>query len=474
MDPADPSSPIQELQTNDSRTSVGARSTGPSSRLRPPVNLPALVPRMPHANVLLHSHPDARAPPSVPPQTPLLRRPCECAAYDLDAMPSLRPAASTAHSPSRGGRRFARAGGPVTDHPDPGDLPPSPSAVLADSGTFTSQKSATWDWLPRSSMRPTKTPRPHEQALAVREWVSIPDANLPGPWTCNWACWPFWTHPCPLEVELAARYALGAPLAPVMFSSFDATTVFACAARRHFYLYYQPLPSVRTPPPVTLVVFEGLFPSVEAFIEGADWNRVQELTPSRSWTFPRTCQFPLVSSGGKFRVAEDEPYPKRTLWDMCPPPGTYGYTPRTFDAVQNPKLSLDSTASASGRARLKRNSLSRGRCQVEQYRLRARLHGLIPAMFVPLGPWRGDTVLCPPGGAGTYYLYWNEIRRTGEEWGEWDGEMYKFDGLYASVAHFVRVADWNRLEKIPVNEPRLEDHFYWPPGYDPPDARYGL
>ncbi|KAJ7675527.1 hypothetical protein B0H17DRAFT_1334572 [Mycena rosella] len=113
-------------------------------------------------------------------------------------------------------------------------------------------------------MRPTKTPRPHEQALAVREWVSIPDVNLPGPWTCNWACWPFWTHPRPLEVELAARYALGRR-----------------SRQRQFYLYYQPLPAVRMPPPVTLVVFEGVFQSVEAFIEGADWNRVQELAPVR-------------------------------------------------------------------------------------------------------------------------------------------------------------------------------------------------
>ncbi|KAJ7675517.1 hypothetical protein B0H17DRAFT_1207558 [Mycena rosella] len=348
-------------------------------------------------------------------------------------------------------------------------------------------------------MRPTKTPRPHEQALAVREWVSIPDANLPGPWTCNWACWPFWAHPRPLEVELAARYALCAPLAPVMFSSFDGTTVFACGARRQFYLYYQPLPSVRTLPPVTLVLFEGVFPSVEAFIEGADWNRVQELAPvcepepQPDVASPHV-KFPLVSSGGKFRMAADEPYPKRTLWDMCPPPGTYGYTPRIFDAVHSPetlaRLYRVSEWPRTPEAQLPKPwSANWGGfelCGSAWYAEQAvgqveavsaygpDFMGVIPAMFVPLGPWRGDTVLCPPGGAGTYYLYWNEIRRTGEEWGEWDGEMYKFDGLYASVAHFVRVADWNRLEKIPVSEPGLEYHFYWPPGHDLPDARFGL
>jgi hypothetical protein len=43
--------------------------------------------------------------------------------------------------------------------------------------------------------------------------------------------------------------------------------------------------------------------------------------------------------------------------------------------------------------------------QVEQ----GELAGFVPAVFEPQDPHRGDTVLCPPGGAGTYYL-WESAR----------------------------------------------------------------
>lgn len=79
------------------------------------------------------------------------------------------------------------------------------------------------------------------------------------------------------------------------------------------------------------------------------------------------------------------------------------------------------------------------------------LRRVVPALFHPLSPRIGaareDVVLCPPGGAGTYYLWWNEdFREARPE----VGEMLRFEGLYASVAHFVRTADWNRLEGVPL------------------------
>jgi len=61
--------------------------------------------------------------------------------------------------------------------------------------------------------------------------------------------------------------------------------------------------------------------------------------------------------------------------------------------------------------------------------------------------------MCPPGGAGTYYVWYNENRNQEGPWGPWAGDMQRFEGVYASLEHFVRTADWNRLEGVPYREP---------------------
>jgi hypothetical protein len=102
-----------------------------------------------------------------------------------------------------------------------------------------------------------------------------------------------------------------------------ATTVFACATTGKFYLYYGQWAS--TTQPEEVYAFEGAFPSVEAFIEQADWNRMEQMKlpgwvdnkpsskkpilpqPSTEATAniaPST--LPLTSKSG-FRVAAHEP-----------------------------------------------------------------------------------------------------------------------------------------------------------------------
>ncbi|KAJ7274799.1 hypothetical protein C8J57DRAFT_1312763 [Mycena rebaudengoi] len=306
---------------------------------------------------------------------------------------------------------------------------------------------------------PPQADRSRERA---RNWISIPDANLPEPWTCNWAHWPYWAGVRPLEAALPARYALSnAPLTPVMFNSSNraATTVFACATTGKYYLYYRrwALPKLTE----EVHAFEGAFSSVEAFIEQADWNRMKRMNPAR-WddkaTVASTIAPPLLLINNRgFRVAAHEPYPRRTLWDMCPPPGTFGYVQREIDYIglhEIPRVSewpcipdseLPVPWSCEWHAFV--DSLDwydePQSNMVETYG--HALAGFVPALCEHMDCHRGDTVLCPPGGAGTYYLWKTETR----EWTPTSpSAMQRFHGVFASLEHFVRTADWNRLEGV--------------------------
>ncbi|KAJ6552262.1 hypothetical protein DFH09DRAFT_1366368 [Mycena vulgaris] len=314
---------------------------------------------------------------------------------------------------------------------------------------------ATWDYRPRRIRKPCETTRPYERD--------------------------------PLEAVLALRHGISdRRLTPIMFNSFDQTTVFACAESKRFYLYYGPTGwvQVQWPSEETMLSFDGVYPSVDAFFEEADWNRMERVhavggvaDPISIARLPSSdATLHLISAKG-LRVTADEPYSRRTLWDMCPPPGAYMYEPREEDHFEYtpdesdhlgvrewpyiPESQLPEPWSCEWYTFVARDDwydLEPGQQGqediVEMYG--PDLGGLVPAMFQPQRNWRGNTVLCPPGGAGTYYLWWSEIRQPDGIWGPIIGEGHRFAGLYASVEHFVRAADWNHLESVPYSQSWLE------------------
>ncbi|KAJ7468715.1 hypothetical protein FB451DRAFT_1560406, partial [Mycena latifolia] len=169
---------------------------------------------------------------------------------------------------------------------------------------------------------PESTNRQAERAIALRDWVSIPETNLPEPWTCQWAHWPFWKNQQPLEAVLSTRYAISdQPLSPIMFDGSGAecgsATLFACAQTNKFYLYHGPREGEAQLE--EMYCFDGVFPSVEAFIDKADWNRMQKIEPLSEVdtnahgpfvSAQPSPRFPSISERG-YRVAATEPYSKR-------------------------------------------------------------------------------------------------------------------------------------------------------------------
>ncbi|KAJ7763373.1 hypothetical protein B0H16DRAFT_1687892 [Mycena metata] len=145
-----------------------------------------------------------------------------------------------------------------------------------------------WGYRPRDTKKLWAQPSDfHERA---RNWVSVPDANLPAPWSCNWRYWPYAAamfEGQPVETSIAAYCALSdAPLTPV-----------------------SAVPSLRV--------------RALAIIEAADWNRIKRLELAGNANIIEASSIapalPLGSGQG-FRVVAQEPYQKSTLWDMCPPP----------------------------------------------------------------------------------------------------------------------------------------------------------
>ncbi|KAJ7743376.1 hypothetical protein B0H16DRAFT_1727765 [Mycena metata] len=211
------------------------------------------------------------------------------------------------------------------------------------------------------------------------------------------------------------------PLTPIIFSAYDnTTTVFACAVSKQFYLYHRFFSAGED----QISAFPGIFPSVEAFFDGADWNQLQDVTGNKD-TGEILCaatgycwdhKFPPIRID-HLRVAANQSHPRHTLRDMCPPQGSFMYTQRIFDCAECKYLS--------DWPRIPDTQLPEPwSCEWWYYHHcddwydgglgpQATLEsmygvvGLMPSMFVPFGPHRGDTVLCA---AGTYYLWWNAHR----------------------------------------------------------------
>ncbi|KAJ7758378.1 hypothetical protein B0H16DRAFT_1720977 [Mycena metata] len=200
-------------------------------------------------------------------------------------------------------------------------------------------------------------------------------------------------------------------------------------------------------------VFPGVFSSIEEFFDEADWNQLEELS---SATETKVLDPALSSSSDDYRfprirterlrVVANEPFPRRTLRDMCPPKGAFMYRPRIYDRRRHTADSKDPGWTHFRYSEDWYDTSPDGPQQEleDTYGLVV----LIPAMFVPYKPYpcRGDMVLSHPGGAGTYYFWWNPLRMMDDPE---VGFLHRFEGVYDSLEHFVREADWNRLTDVP-------------------------
>ncbi|KAJ7763364.1 hypothetical protein B0H16DRAFT_1804406 [Mycena metata] len=256
-----------------------------------------------------------------------------------------------------------------------------------------------------------------------------------------------------------------------MFNAGDGATVFGCSSTGKFFLHHSEWHPPWGPGPCKeprVDAFEGKFPSVEAFIEQADWNRMERMDPVGSKqqaheAVPSSISSPALALIGEkgFRVAAQQLYQKRTLWEMCPPPGTLGYIPRQlpkgFDWSKYPGVSewprtpdtmLPESWSANWDAFVRAHYwYDEVQAELEE-RFGCELMGLVPAMFEPAGGYAEDTVMCPPGGAGTYYFWGSSLRGEMCWRAQTVPEMQRFRGVFASVEHFVRAADWNSMEEV--------------------------
>ncbi|KAJ6552260.1 hypothetical protein DFH09DRAFT_1086038 [Mycena vulgaris] len=330
---------------------------------------------------------------------------------------------------------------------------------------------ATWDYQPRRIRKPCETTRPHERDVAVRESISIPDTNMPGPVDVRLSPLALLGQAhSRLEAVLALRHGISdRRLIPIMFNCFDQTTVFACAESKKSYLYYGPTGwvQVQWPSEETMLSFDGVYPSVDAFFEEADWNRMERVhavggvavqRDSASLQTNRTQEAHSGICARPWYPAFLNPFVIRSFSVQ----GAYMYESREEDRFEatpdeSDHFGLPEPWSCEWYTFVARGDWyelepgQRGQEDiVEMYG--PELAGLVPAMFESQETWRGNTVLCPSGGAETYYLWWSEIRQPDGIWGPIIGEIHRFAGLYVSVEHFVRAADWNHLESVPYSQ----------------------
>lgn len=111
--------------------------------------------------------------------------------------------------------------------------------------------------------------------MALRKWGSVPDEQLPEPWSCNWARWghvnEWFEQPFDLgcRKDLQERYRV-AGLVPVMFISYgcQGRGPMILSGNDIYYLYNHAMND-------WLMRFDGTYTSVQDFIENGDWNRMK-------------------------------------------------------------------------------------------------------------------------------------------------------------------------------------------------------
>ncbi|KAJ7442516.1 hypothetical protein B0H11DRAFT_2094006 [Mycena galericulata] len=192
--------------------------------------------------------------------------------------------------------------------------------------------------------------------------------------------------------------------------------------------------------------FGGCYSSVEDFIENGDWNDMKRLEHSplgdpgisvNSHDAPSA-----RGSGTGFRTAANQPYQKRTLWDMGHSKDSWGYEARIFrpEEAANVKKEFPEWGSIPDDQLPEPWSCNWARWG-EWFGFQDDLDdvygmaNLRPVMFIPYMYDRGPMILSHEG---IYYL-------LGETE---DATLMRFEGTYASDQDFVENGDWNRTETV--------------------------
>ncbi|KAJ6554350.1 hypothetical protein B0H19DRAFT_1262723 [Mycena capillaripes] len=327
----------------------------------------------------------------------------------------------------------------------------------------------------RRELRDAVSAHRHLVDTAVQKWCSIPDDELPEPWSCNWDGFEWW-YLRSVNAELRNRYGLES-LTPVMFDCpYHPTIVLEAGGVFYLYdtltlmneiprLYQDILGASQSWHTGILHQFAGVFSSVEDFIENADWKKMKLVLPQKPDGEPTSLIFhqeavfstlPITSHGGEIRIAKHKSQ-KRTMWDLYRPPvSAWGYEPR-FDRISRSFLSSRVSAKAL------RNwgnipdkdlpepwtsnwldwdtaerwdgppdyDFSYYKVDLER---RFGIPALEPMMFKQSSSFYMRTIL---SSGGRYYL--QEDDRVGSLW--------EFGGTYVSIEDFLQNGDWNMLKE---------------------------
>ncbi|KAJ6524455.1 hypothetical protein DFH09DRAFT_1418675 [Mycena vulgaris] len=132
----------------------------------------------------------------------------------------------------------------------------------------------TWGYEPRHAPRRPGPALPE----ATREWGNLLPEELPEPWSCDWAMWPYtdsWSDLPDLDVVETFQQVLlqdmygGPALTPAMYVS-HAGWWADCAVLFANSMYYLQADEC-------MWKFDGTYASVADFVEHADWNKMEEM-----------------------------------------------------------------------------------------------------------------------------------------------------------------------------------------------------